>query len=182
MNELYSVTCADKVAMIPDERAELTPERLQAVYLDDVWRYVSAKLDRREDAEDVTMEVFLAAFSDMRSLRSADSPKLWLLGIARRKVAGKRRWWVTRRETVLDERHPALEQSSEDREAAQELLKLLPDVQQEALILKYVNGLSTEEVARVIRRSLPATNSMLQRARETLRQKGSWLIEGEKRI
>ena len=46
--------------------------------------------------------------------------------------------------------------------------QVAPD-QREALILKYVNGLSTEEVGLVIRRSLAATNSLLQRGRESLR-------------
>jgi DNA-directed RNA polymerase specialized sigma24 family protein len=40
----------------------------------------------------------------------------------------------------------------------------------EALVLKYVNGLSTEEVSRVMHKSLPATNSLLQRARNALRE------------
>jgi RNA polymerase sigma-70 factor (ECF subfamily) len=47
----------------------------------------------------------------------------------------------------------------------------LPADQREALLLHYVEGLSAKQVALSMHRSLAATNSLLQRARQTLRSK-----------
>jgi RNA polymerase sigma-70 factor (ECF subfamily) len=169
-----SVAVAKPIEQVPRLLEDITPEWLHREFANDVWRFVSSKLDHREEAEDVTMEVFLAAFSRLRDLRNIDSPKIWLLGIARHKIASRRRWWSRRRESPLTDDLIGTDPiASAERQAIRELLSQLSDDQQEALILKYVNGLSTEEVAKVIRRSPPATNSLLQRARETLRDKGS---------
>jgi len=45
----------------------------------------------------------------------------------------------------------------ERQEATREALRALPSHQSHALLLKYVNGLSTEEVSRVIGKSMQAT-------------------------
>src|SRR5215216_4739206 len=64
----------------------LTAAGLYDRHLRDVYRYVSRRILRREDAEDVTAEVFQAAFRCLNRLRDTENPRVWLLGIARRKV------------------------------------------------------------------------------------------------
>ena len=55
----------------------------------------------------------------------------------------------------------------------------LTEVHREVLVLKYVNGLSIEEIAKVIGKSAAATNSLLQRARQSLRERSQHLIEAQ---
>jgi RNA polymerase sigma factor (sigma-70 family) len=99
-----------------------------------------------------------------------DDQRLWLLAVARRKVAGLLRQRYRRAEQPLAESHPVADQEGgELHEEVRVAMSALPPPQAEALVLKYVNGLSTEEVSQVIRKSLPATNSLLQRARGALR-------------
>jgi RNA polymerase sigma-70 factor (ECF subfamily) len=147
------------------------PDEVVDLFSDEVWRFVSSQILRREDAEDVVMEVFAAAFKNFPNIAGAQDQRLWLLGVARRKVADCLRLRYRRAEQPLSP-----EQTIEDSEpdglhiAAQSALQKLPQEQGEVLVLKYINGLSTDEVARVIRRSLPATNSLLQRARGALRE------------
>jgi RNA polymerase sigma-70 factor, ECF subfamily len=152
----------------------LTPDEVVREYGDDVWRYVSSKLQRSEDAEDVVMEVFGIACRKIHVLQKTDSPKLWLLAVARKRVMDSLRRKYRRSELPLQSalEHAAPE-PSQDRERVQALVNQLPELQQEALILKYVSGLDTVEVARIIRKSPEATNSLLQRAREAIRQKGT---------
>ncbi len=64
-----------------------TAAQLHQLYLDEVFRYVSRRLPRREDAEDVTAETFAAAFMALPKFRGEVEARLWLLGIARRKIA-----------------------------------------------------------------------------------------------
>ena len=118
------------------------------------------------------MEVFAVAFSDFSKVQRVDDQRVWLLAIARKKVADHLRRKYRRAEQPLT--HENLEVAApmfnEMQIATRGALDQLPENEREALVLKYVNGLSTEEVGMVIRRSLAATNSLLQRARESLRQ------------
>lgn len=152
----------------PTHRAK-TPDELVTLFSGEVWRFVSAQMRRREDAEDAVMETFAAAFRDFERLQRADDQGHWLLGIARRKVADAHRKHYRRGETApLDETSTGSMPSDEGL-VAREAIAALPTDQREVITLKYVNGLSTEEVGRVIKRSTAATNSLLQRGREALR-------------
>ena len=178
--------------------ARLTAEALQERYLDDVFRYVTRRLARREEAEDVTAEVFAAAFAALPRFRGDCPPRLWLLGIARRKVADVLRRRKTRPETLACEMAASEEalcralttdgpevalQRAERWRIVRELLAGLKEEQREALLLRYVEGLDTAEVALVLGRSPAAANSLLQRARASLFRRGRdfFLNEGGER-
>lgn len=163
-------------------RAGAVEVDLRDRYLDDVYRYVSAFVRPAAEAEDVTMQVFHAALSARKRWRRDEDPRIWLLGIARRKVADSLRRWYRRREDWLD---PNLESQGEDVDRSVLLCQVLaqiPKDQAQALVLKYVNGLSTEEVGLAMERSTAAANSLLQRARESFYAKGApHFIEEEMR-
>lgn len=147
------------------------PDELVILFSGEIWRFAHAQVSRREDAEDIVMEVFGAAFRDFNQLRRVENQRHWLLGIARKKVADTYRKQYRRAEQPLSEIDvPISDMPSPTQIAAREALASLPEGQREALTLKYVNGLTTEEVGRVTRRSAAATNSLLQRGREALRQ------------
>lgn len=156
---------------VPVTRAQ-TPDELVQLYSNDVWRYASSQVNRKEDAEDIVMEVFAAAFGHFEKLTRVSDQRLWLLTIARRKAADVLRRQYRRAEQSFSslEETPSAPWLDEDQLATRGALAQLPEPQREAVILKYVNGLSTEEVGQVIKRSLAATNSLLQRARQSLRE------------
>ena len=170
-------------------------EALHARYLDDVFRYVSRRLPRREEAEDVTAEVFEAALTALPGYRGKAHPYVWLLGIARRKIIDVGRRRRTRRETFVSEMAvsdandaarrdepevfmaagPGPEArvlEAERLETIRELVNALKEEQREALLLQHVERLSIAEIAEVMGRSPAAVNSLLQRARATLFQRG----------
>jgi len=157
----------------------LTAHDLQAKYLDEVLRFVSSFVWPLADAEDVVMEVFQAAFINLPKLKRKDDPRVWLLGIARRKVANSLRMRYRRAETPLSEAESSFRTDQariEQQTLVHALLAELPHDQSEALVLKYANGLSTREVADVLGKSEAAANSLLQRARESFYTKGSPLF------
>jgi RNA polymerase sigma-70 factor (ECF subfamily) len=151
----------------------MDPFELQRLYLDDVWRYVSSRLDRREDAEDVTMDVMAAAFRRIRDRQDVTDHRLWLLTIAKNKVADALRRRYRRREAPLVDGEAQGGPDLLKRFAVNAVLDKMPEDQGQALVLKYVNGLSTDEVAGVLKRSPEAANSLLQRARQTFRELGA---------
>ncbi|HET6383280.1 MAG TPA: sigma-70 family RNA polymerase sigma factor [Armatimonadota bacterium] len=174
----------------PDSR-ESSSERLTASmlhdrYLQSVFRFVSYRLSNRSDAEDVTAEVFEAAFAGLQRFRGDCDPYFWLLGIARRKIVDHLRRRIRRRETLASELSEngtiedaadmaASEAAPEPTEARDEIRRLMSELNEDqrvALLLKYVEGLSTSEVAIVMKRSPAAANSLLQRARASLFERG----------
>jgi RNA polymerase sigma-70 factor (ECF subfamily) len=167
--------------------AQITAAQLHARHLEDVYRYVARRIKGREDAEDITAEVFAAAFEALPRFRGDVEPRLWLLGIARRKVVDWLRKSGTRRELAWEDSglEEALEAATsrsaepsqalvlqERRKAMHDLLSQLKDEQREALLLKYVEELSVDEIAVVMGRSKAAANSLLQRSRATAFKQG----------
>jgi len=57
---------------------------------------------QRADAEDITSTVFEIAFRRLDSFRGDASPRTWLLGIARRVSADRRRSATARREQLVE--------------------------------------------------------------------------------
>ncbi|MGV3720652.1 MAG: RNA polymerase sigma factor [Actinomycetota bacterium] len=159
-------------------------------YLDDVLRYVSRRIPMREEAEDVTSQVFTAAFQTLPRFRGQCHPRVWLLGIARRKIVDAYRRRKVRRETLESELSAAdLSQTAaspgaeandpatvflraESQRAVRQVMAELKEEQREALLLQYVEGLTIAEIAAVMGRSPGAANSLLQRARAALLRRG----------
>jgi RNA polymerase sigma-70 factor, ECF subfamily len=71
-----------------DRADSVTATLLYERYLEEVFRYVLRRVPRIEEAEDITAEVFAAAFEGLPRFRRDCSPYLWLLGIARRSAIG----------------------------------------------------------------------------------------------
>lgn len=166
-----------------DAALELDATALYHAHLDEVFRYIARRLARREEAEDVCAETFAAAFDALPRFRDEVSPRLWLFGIARRKVADALRRQSVRREIEwppeLDladpNRHdcpPRALIREESRAQMRAVLDGLKVEQREALLLKYVEELSIEEIAVVMNRTHAAANSLLQRARAAAFQRG----------
>ena len=153
----------------PDEAPPSAPPALEEALLEEVFAYVSRRVWRREEAEDVAAETIAAAYAHWHRFRDGDR-RLWVLGIARRKTADALRRQSKRRETALSDALPSsdLPDHAERREAATRLRAIvlgLPDDQREALLLQHLEGLSIDEIATVMGRSPAAVNSLLQRAR-----------------
>ena len=169
----------------------LTAALLHERYLDAVFGYVSRRVAGRAEAEDVTAEVFAAAFTGLAHFHG-EVPLAWLLGIARRKVADSLRRSGSRKETLASEltggaavadrwmQPETLPQHSPQQIAQQQeahrhiraLVDSLRPDQREALLLQYVEELSIAEIGIVMRRSPHAVNSLLQRARANIFRAG----------
>lgn len=163
--------------------------RLHQRYGQTLLRYTTARLGPGPEAEDAAAEAFAAALARLDSCpadvgedATEDPTRAWLLGIARRKVADSlRRRTRSQRESPLSETLPApTAQSPEPQaladEAAQTLRTILASLasdQREALLLKYVDGLSLVELGQVLGRSPRAASQLLYRAREAARRHGA---------
>jgi RNA polymerase sigma-70 factor, ECF subfamily len=167
-------------------------------YLKDVFHYVLRRVPHPEEAEDITAEVFAAAFVGLPHFRGECPPYLWLLTIARRKIIDASRRRAARRETLASELGDDAEDATaiwealagsegpeaaltrgEARQVLRRLLGELKEEQREALVLQYGERLSVAEIAVVMGRSPAAVNSLLQRGRATLYRRGRGYFLGD---
>ena len=169
----------------------LDATQLQRLYLPDVSRYVRRRVGSLEEAEDITVEVFVAAFAALPKFRHDCDARIWLFRIAYRCVLTsarrrKSRQYISHEQNAAeDETHDdetmyavtlespeVLAERAEAQRVLEKLLDALKAEQREALRLQYWEGLSINEIAVVMKRSPAAVNSLLQRARKTLFERG----------
>ncbi|MCR5603655.1 MAG: sigma-70 family RNA polymerase sigma factor [Lachnospiraceae bacterium] len=132
--------------------SSITEEKLYEEYHDKVFGYIFNHTSHKEDAEDLTNDVFLKAF---RSLNSFDESKAsvstWIFTIMRNTLTDHfRRGHISEE---LDEDFVSsddIEGSYLRKETLEELadaLKELPQEQRDIIILKYYDGLSLTEIS-----------------------------------
>jgi RNA polymerase sigma-70 factor (ECF subfamily) len=124
-------------------------------------------LSDRTKAEDAMQDVFAKALTHWNEFRSEASPLTWLIKIATHHCLNLQRaerapWHqrFAREERARGEGHggPAL---LEDRDAVRKLLAQLDLETQQAAIHYFVDEMTLEEVAEVLRRSVPTVRKRL---------------------
>lgn len=143
--------------------------------VDSVYAYARRRVNSETVAEDITAEVFCEAVRYLTKRRQSD-PLPWLYGIARRKIADHHRGARSKREVSLTE---SVTCESEDRVAEdwearhlRGLVEGLPKDQREVVLLRYVEDMTSKQIAIVMGRSVFAVNSLLQRARKAIFVRG----------
>jgi RNA polymerase sigma-70 factor (ECF subfamily) len=134
----------------------------QLTHLDDVVRYGRARLGSQEDAEDLAMEVYEALAVRPALLAGRTDPRLYILGMARRKIADRLRR-LYRVAPPLDEPAKA------DPFDTWGVLWSLPEEHREVLCLRFMLGLSAQEVGEIMDRTPAAIDSLVQRAKAAFR-------------
>lgn len=127
-------------------------------------------------SEEITAQAFLEAVRARRSFDGRSDPVTWICSIARNRLLDH-----YRRAARGQARHLRLVVTDltttdatewehvDQREAVLSALATLPPLERSALMLRYLDGYSVRETARLIGRSEAATESLLVRARERVR-------------
>jgi RNA polymerase sigma-70 factor, ECF subfamily len=141
--------------------------------LPQVYGYLLSRCGQRALAEDLTAETFLAAVDAVRRVPPTSVSVPWLVGVARHKLVDH--WRARAREErglalVPPEPEPPWEDCVLDVVTARAALDRLAPHHRVALTLRYLDGLPVAEVARLLDRSLHATEALLVRARAAFRR------------
>lgn len=150
--------------------AEIVRRHYQPVYRL-VWRMTGGG----SDAEDVTQEAFMRLWQNPAQLREAQALKGWLMRVASNAVIDRAR--KPRHgdlDAVPEMSDPAAKPDAPlDRSEAARVvdarIAALPERQRLALSLVYFEGLSNIEAAEVMEASVEAVESLLGRARRSLK-------------
>lgn len=144
--------------------------------------HLRVNMDSREDAEDLLLDVFVAAL-ERGALRAlpVEEQRLWLWRVARNKLVDYYRKHARRQhlpledasETFYEEGELVPEWAALRNEEHRSLLAAiedLPPTQKEVLLLRFVDGLRAQEIARILGKRDTAVRMILSRALNLLRK------------
>jgi RNA polymerase sigma-70 factor (ECF subfamily) len=125
-----------------------------------------------EDAQDISQEVFLRLYKNLGKVQAADALPAWLYRVTvnachdlrRRKPALAPVEMAGELVAGGIDAHTSLTQA-ERRRVLEMSLRVLPEKERAALVLRDLEGLSTEEVARVLGSSEATVRSQVSKAR-----------------
>lgn len=164
-----------------------------------VFNLALSYLQNREDAEEVTQDVFVKIFRTREKFRGKADIQTWIYRITintcldyiKARNAQKRFARLTSlfRDDSDEPRyplhhfdHPGIEM--ENREATERIFRLinqLPAKQKTALILSKIEGRSQKEISAIMKLNIKAVESLIQRAKSTLSKKINSENEGSQK-
>ena len=154
-----------------------------------IFRLTQHITGNREDGEDALQETFLKAFSRLDQFHGDSQFYTWLVRIAVNESLMKLRKRkanptysldepIETEEDFLPREHADWEENPEQKYARAELSEILdravnslPPVFRTVFVLRDIEGMSTEETAKILNLSVPAVKSRLLRARLQLRER-----------
>jgi RNA polymerase sigma-70 factor (ECF subfamily) len=146
-------------------------------YQNDFAGYAKYMTGSAEEAADIIQDSLVRAFKSLRRCQDRMNFKGWLFRIVSNQckthlARRKRRPTESLSEDFLAPEDPGSEAETADvRRRVHQALQELPTDQREALVLKYVEGLSLPEMARLLKASASALKMRLLRGRSALREK-----------
>jgi len=161
-------------------------DRLYERYFPRVFAFVARRIANRADVEETVQEVFIGVFSGLGSFRAEGAFAAWVLGVARRTVAGrfKKRQHATvpldelAEADALDLRSPVLRREAtplEHYECGERLERLQATADQELnaeqrllFELHHLEHVPIHEIAALVEKSADSVKSNLYRARRLL--------------
>ena len=145
------------------------------LYRQPVFRFARNLIGDEHDAEDITQDVFLAAFDHLRSYNSNRAPLLtWLFTITRNRCVN----YLKRKRPLVDGNVVANVQTAANNDASarnefwsrlDEALNALPIEQKSAFVLAEIEGLPYADIARIEQTTLGTVKSRINRAKQRLR-------------
>lgn len=170
MDEAHELSLMRRVA----EHDIAAYRELVETYLPRIARFAERSLGNKAEAEDVAQETFLRLWTAAAGFTPQARPSTWLYRIAHNLCVDRFR--KRGRETELSEapgadRPSGLYARKQTSEAVQKALAELPDRQRAAIGLVHYEGLAAQEAANVLEISVEALESLLSRARRSLRER-----------
>lgn len=195
ISQSYAVTWtgAAGVCQVHEERGLIEraqkndPEAFAQIYdehFDRIYRYVFMRVRTREEAEDLTQQVFLNALQSISSYKWKGVPfSSWLFRIAHNQVIDNQRKVSKMPTTTMDIPVAAIDPDpvdivgqEMDIERVKQAMNELTDLQREVLSLRFAGELSTAETAKVMGKKEGAVKALQHSALGALRRtlSGEW--------
>ena len=166
---------------------------LIARYHQPIYSLLARTVMNRDDAADLTQEVFIKVFRGLKSFHGESSLRTWIYRIALHEASNQRRWWIRHKqqEVAIDEDMGEMEsgqsirlrdllmdhsdspydlaEQAERRVRVEAALAQVPEPYRTTLILRDIEGFVYEEVAEMQGVNLGTVKSRLVRGRAALK-------------
>lgn len=130
-------------------------------YVDAVYRYVFYRVRNEAEAEDVTSDVFMRALRAIPKYEPRQAFLAWLYRIARNAVIDRSRRQAARQQVSFEDAlaHPNADQvvnpdagllAGSDASVVRVAMQQLTPLQQEILVLRYVEGYDTKTISKLV--------------------------------
>jgi RNA polymerase sigma-70 factor (ECF subfamily) len=130
-------------------------------YVDQVYRYTFYRVRNEAEAEDVTSEVFMRALRAIPKYEPRQAFLAWLYRIARNAIIDRSRRRANRQQVSFEDAlaHPNADQvvnpdegllAGSDAAAVRKAMQQLTPLQQEILVLRYVEGFDTKTISKLV--------------------------------
>jgi RNA polymerase sigma-70 factor, ECF subfamily len=149
-------------------------------HLPAILRFATRLLQNDTEAHDVAQETFLKVWLKASEYQPKARITTWIHTIARHLSIDRLRLRKARGETLaldsdVDHAPPSVEpgqllERKWTAERVQMAISALPERQQSALLLRHEQGLSQDDIAQVLDTTVDAVESLLKRARSTLKE------------
>ena len=147
--------------------ADLEARRLLDSYGNSILRYAYSYLHNMSDAEEILQDTILKRLEAPLSFTSPGHEKAWLLRVAGNMSKNRLKYNAVRSTDELRDDLAAGQRP--DLSFVWDAVQQLPPQYRAAIHLFYYEGLSTREIAQVLRKKEPTVRSDLRRGRERLR-------------
>jgi RNA polymerase sigma-70 factor (ECF subfamily) len=192
---------------LPSEEAALVAElqsgseqafaQLIDRYHQPLYSLIARSVQDPADAADITQEVFLKVFRNIRGFHGESSLRTWLYRIALREASNRRRWWSRHKRREIDLDAPSSSRCASEsaagahslgstladggsspfdqaaqhevRERVEAALRQVPQAFRAVVVLREIEGLSYDEIADLLHVNLGTVKSRLMRGRAALR-------------
>ncbi len=153
-----------------------------------VLSYVYSIIKTQDEAWNISQEVFISIFRNIKTFQGTSSIKTWMLRIARNYTINRIRYLNVRKQNS----HQSIDQKKEEnsnyelpsdesplfkfskKESNDLLLKalqILDDDEREILVLHFINEISYEEISEITSMQLGTIKSKIYRAKKRLKEK-----------
>lgn len=160
-------------------------ESLYSKYLTPIYRYFVVRTSDQPLSEDLAHTVFIKAWENSDKLNDPDKTLPWLFAIARNTLID---YWRKKKEILVDDLG-LMEEKGETQtmeegydykmkmEKIKGVLSQITEDQREILTLKFLEGMTNEEICRTLGKSAVAVRALQYRALNSLKK----ILENEKR-
>jgi len=180
---------------------------LIAQYSQPIYSLIARSLQDPADAADITQEVFLKVFRNVRSFHGEASLRTWMYRIALHEASNQRRWWSRHKKqeltiddpieseegegiclaaTLMDGGLTPYEQTAQGEVKAriEAALRQLPETFRTVVVLREIEGFAYEEIAEILNVPAGTVKSRLTRGRAALKEilAGDGLLAGARAV
>lgn len=149
---------------------------LYDMYLDRIYRYIFFRVTDEQLAEDLTAQVFCKAWEHLDRYKPGGAPFVaWLYTIARNSVID---FYRTRKDTVAIEEATSLAGDGPqpyeqvelkfETDSLRTALEAVTDEQRQVLVLKFISGMTTEEISQHLGKRPGAIRALQMRGLQAL--------------